>query len=182
MKREVEKPLAQAKEEVKRKIGAYQLEEKRKQDVIDAENRRRAMELVQKMADEVRAKDEEEAIMNPPPLQPQPSGFPSQPPNLGVVAMANEATYYPTAEQVTVFLAPPSTPMPTGAHSTTRFERRVRTLSLDDLVDACVSGIAPLDLLTIRPSKLEEYFLANPDMVSGWPGIEIYDHPVTVGR
>lgn len=165
LRRGVSIPLADFRRVVKEKMGGYSLKEKIRLDLEAEENRRKTREL------------QEQWLRDNPPAQPL---FPPQPPNLGVSSSP--------PPQITYF-APPSTPAPQASHSSTRFERRVRTVDLDLLVDAaaagCLPGLTPdqcLELLTIKPSILQGHFISTPDAVAQWPGVEVYDHPIITGR
>lgn len=131
------------------------------------------------------------------------NSFPPQPPNLGAginwppcnVCSAQhdprvhlQSFAVPPPPTIT-YLAPPTQPAPTAANSSARFERRVRTTDLDLLVDAATAMSLPgltdtqnLELLSIRPSILQAHFERDPESVSKWPGVEVYDHPIIVGR
>jgi len=172
LKRGVCVPLDADRKTVKAKMGDYQLQEKIRLDLEAAENLRKAKEIQEQWLRD-----------NPPAPAPAPSGFPPQPPNLGVVPLA------PAPTPAITYLAPPSTPAPQAAHSSARFERRVRTTDIDLLIDAatagCLEGLTPgqcLDLLTIKPSILQSWFQSNPEAVSKWPGVEVYDQPRIIGR
>jgi hypothetical protein len=165
LRRGVAIPLEATKLLVKTKMGAHQLEEKKRLDAEAAENLRKAKEIAAKF---------------------QTSGFPPQPPNLGIiptlVAREAEQAGAITQQAIVTYLAPPTAPAPSAAHSSARFERRFRTTDLDLLVDAALAGEVPLDILTVRPSKLQEYFDRDPELVASWPGVEVYDHPIITGR
>jgi len=152
LRREVAVPLAADKLEVKRKMGVYQLEEKKRLDAEAEENRRKAQELVEWMKQE-----------------------PTLPTGMGI---ASTQTGVP---QVT-FLAPPPQPAPSAAHSSARFVKKWRITNLELLIDMALVGELPLDILTINTGKMEDYFQAEPERVGSWPGVEVYDHAVITGR
>jgi len=165
-RREVDRPLGEVKKVIKEKMGGWQIKEKQRLDAKHQENLRKAKEIADQLNQGMGV------------FTPMESLFPPQPTNLGA---APGTPAFPTPVQVT-YLAPPSTPAPQATHSSTRFEKRVRTTDLDLLVDACMAGEAPVDLLTIRPSVLQGYLESDPVRVASWPGVEVFDHPIITGR
>lgn len=172
LKRDIIKPLAATKLVVKEKMGVYQLQEKRRLDEVEARNTAEAKRITDQWLRD-----------NPPappvlvPLTPhsEPFAMPICQPQELTKSLAQPPV------QIT-FLAPPPAPAPIAAHSSARFEKRFRTTDLDLLVDAAMSGILPIDILTVRPTALQSYFEADPVAFAQWPGVEVYDHPIITGR
>ncbi len=172
-RRGVDKPLGTLKELVKKKMGDYQIEQKKLRDVEAERDRQTAIQLLEEQAAKLRMDEELAAVNDESPMFPSAGEWPS---GGGFTPPIPEPT------QIT-FLAPPTTaPAPIAAHSTTRFERRCRVIDIDLLVDAALSSIVPLDILTFKPSAVQGYFISQPELVAGWPGVEIYDHPIITGR
>jgi hypothetical protein len=172
LRRTVAVPLGEFRTLVKEKMGGYQLKEKIRLDLERAENDRKTRELQEQWVRD-----------NPPAPTPQARAITAF--DQSYKKLEEACT---TPPQITYF-APPSTPAPQASHSSTRFERRVRTVDLDLLVDAatagCLPGLTPdqcLELLTIKPSILQGHFISTPDAVAQWPGVEVYDHPIITGR
>jgi hypothetical protein len=161
LRRGVTVPLEEYRKVVKSKMGEYQLREKRRLDAEAEENRKKAEELHRQWLRD-------------------------NPPSPVAVARGQQVAIQ---QPLVTYLAPPSTPAPQASHSSTRFESRIRTVDIDLLVDAATACVLPgltesenLDLLTVKPSKLQEHFQRDPVSVRKWPGVEVYDHPIITGR
>lgn len=88
------------------------------------------------------------------------------------------------ALEATVDTAPPAPAAVTAAHSTTRTLTRWRvTVSMEDLIGLIAQGRLPAErILTLNEAAITRTFRENPAIVAAWPGFEVYDEVIIVGR
>lgn len=69
-----------------------------------------------------------------------------------------------------------------AAHSSTRIISRWRIVDMDAFIKGVVSGAIPKGVLMLDYAFMNKHHLTGRDSMAGWPGCELYDDTVIVGR
>ncbi len=161
LRTELDTPLKNAEDQVKGKMKAFQiLEDERLREGLKL----RALEI--EKAKQEAAKLEEKAAKATRPS----------------VKTVLEGKADAAVERVLEAQAVTVAPAPKGTSSSVRKIRRPVIKNLSELVRAAVDGQVPIDIIDINMQAVRAYFRDSPDIVTQWPGVDIIEEVLIVGR
>lgn len=67
-------------------------------------------------------------------------------------------------------------------NSSTRTLKKVRVNNYDAFVEGVLQGLIPVVCLSIVQAELNLQFKARPEVVEGWPGVEVYEDVIIATR
>lgn len=161
LRTELTSPLNKAEEDIKGKMKTFQLEE-----INRAEKEQQIKEREAEKARQEAAKLEEKAALA------------TRKSVKSVLESKADLALEKALEVEAQIVAPP----PRGVSSSVRKVRKATVTNLLELVQAVASGEVPLDILTPDLVMLRSYYKSDPEVVAGWPGVEIVEDVSIVGR
>lgn len=162
LNREVDKPLATLESAVEVKMKAFKVEERRKEQAIEAQ---RILEE-QRLQRELDAKREKEDQARTKQMREK-------------LAAAREQLEVKLAETQQ---APPPEKV-VGQFSSSRVAKKIRVIDKKAFIVGVAEGDIPrTELLEVNQTVLNKLFKENPADVAEWPGVEVYDDLSIVGR